>query len=144
MPDNARPQAGTDPVASLLQVCPDDEVNADLVDWSAAALVAGRDLVEVLDELLALGWDPAVAEASVESARVLTRGVRGVVTRSDVIDRLNGRGRHSESTLAMMCRGVGLLGFVSGLRAAVGNARRLSSMGGPRRPSPTGSDSPRR
>ncbi len=93
------------------------------VDWAADALIAGRDLQDVYSDLIQSGWEPAVADAVLESARVRTRRIRGVVTRADVVGDLNARhGRSTTGVAAFYRSGIGLLGifgFVSGLRSAV-------------------------
>ncbi len=121
-----------DPAEALSRVEP-DLPDPESVDWAADALLAGRSLPDVLTDLLDRGWDPAVAEASVEAARVRTRDRRGVVTRSDVV-RLSGRSRPSTSPLSTLCRGVGLLGFAGGLRAALATARHLGRVARPDHP----------
>ena len=126
-PDQVPPD-GVDLPAALARVEPEPEPDPDLVLWAAEALVDGRSLSDVHQEALVQGWDPAVVEVCIEIARVRTRGTRGVVTRGDIVRHLN-RAGGTTSPLAALCRGVGLLGFASGLRMALANARRLNRVG---------------
>jgi hypothetical protein len=115
--------------AALARVVDEADPNPDLVRWAIDELVAGRTLEAVTAALTEQGWPINEAEPAVEEARVRTRRDRGVITRADVVGDLNARHHGSMTGMATFYRSsvslLGIFGFLSGLRSAIGSVRRL-------------------
>jgi hypothetical protein len=65
----------------------------EAIEWAVSELTQGRSFEDTQRELTEGGWHDADAVAIVEEARRLTRHLRGVVTRDDVLRDTNRRYR---------------------------------------------------
>src|SRR5205814_952369 len=75
----------------LERVVDDLDEQREAADWADAALLAGRMPEDLVEELIARGWDRDEAELRIEEARVRTRRARGVITRDDVAGEMRAR-----------------------------------------------------
>lgn len=125
-----------DPAEALNRVTDDrpspEAVEAEraAVAWAAEGLLAGRTFEDVTADLVADGWPAEAADDVVEQARVQTRRDRGVLTRDDVVGRLNSQRRHDTRGLVVAARSspfmfVGLASFLVGFNASVRTFRWL-------------------
>ena len=114
---------------ALARVVHEGPPDPDVVRWAIDELVAGRDLEGLTMALVEHGWPITAAESAVEEARVRTRRDRGVITRADVIADPDARHRGSTTGMATFYRSsvslLGIFGFLSGLRSAIGSVRHL-------------------
>jgi hypothetical protein len=126
-----------DPAEALNHVVLEEAPAAEVVAWASDELLAGRTFSDVVNDLVDQGWDPAAAEAAVEQARVQTRAARGVMTRDDIVGELDRRHRPATTGLSAFYRcsigPLGVLSFITGLRAALAAAVRLRQVARERR-----------
>ena len=134
--DDEKEPAADDPADALNRVTDDrpspEAVEAEraAVAWAAGELLAGRTFEDVAADLAADGWPAEDVEAIVEQARVQTRRERGVLTRDDVVGRLNVQRRHDTRGLVVAARSspfmiVGLASFLVSFNASVRTFRWL-------------------
>jgi hypothetical protein len=118
----------TDPAAALEQVVADDIVDPEALHWAMDELLTEREPEELVAELTANGWQLAVAERIVETARQQTREERGVLTRDRVVRDLNVDYRRATAGMSVAFRSglFGLYGFTTGLMAGWRTLRKLS------------------
>ena len=128
------PKPTPDHVDALSEILDDESTNAEAFTWAAEELVAGRSPEELVEKMIAQGWDQDAAEIIVESARKETRIERGVLTREEIVAELNAEYRRN--TLGV---NVGLFGFFATLLsfhrkflAAIRSLRKLKSISRPR------------
>jgi hypothetical protein len=119
---------------ALARVAWSPDPDPELVAVVADALLSGQDFADILSDLISLNRTPEEAEAAIEAARILTRRERGVVTRGDIVDRLNARYRRSMTGMATFGRSVGgplaIIAFAVNLRNALGAIRHLGQLSG--------------
>jgi hypothetical protein len=84
-----------DDSSALERVVDDLAPRQDAIEWAVDELTRGRSFEETVRELTEGGWPEGEATEIVEQARRLTRHVRGVVTRDDVMRDANRRYRQA-------------------------------------------------
>jgi hypothetical protein len=116
-----------DPAAALSNVRDDGEQREEALRWASEEMIRGRAAEELLEELIAQGWEASEAEQIVEEARKATRLEWGVVTREDVVRDLNARYRSATGGLSVAFRSglFGLYGFTMGVMGAIRAVRWL-------------------
>ena len=80
---------------ALDRVVDDHAPRQEAIEWAVDELTRGRSFEETVGDLAAGGWPEGEASEIVEQARRLTRHVRGVVTRDDVMRGANRRYRQA-------------------------------------------------
>jgi hypothetical protein len=84
---------GRDDGSALERVVDDQAPRQEAIEWAVNELSAGRSFEDTQRELTEGGWAESAATEIVEEARRLTRHVRGVLTRDDVMRDTNRRYR---------------------------------------------------